>query len=69
MLLLGPGNLCSSGEAAVDWVVKESSNIVDEERVKQLGDLFLVGEFEGTLERNPVDAHLSFTSLLRVFRT
>jgi hypothetical protein len=34
-------------------VVEESSDVVDEERIKQLGDLFLVCKFEGALEGNP----------------
>jgi hypothetical protein len=34
-------------------MVEESSNIVDEERIEQLGDLFLVGKFKGALEWNP----------------
>jgi hypothetical protein len=39
-------------------VVEESSDVVDEEGVKQFGDLFLIGKFEGTLERNPVGANV-----------
>lgn len=36
---------------------------MDEEGVKQLGDLFLVGEFEGTLERNPDTFQMHWTNL------
>lgn len=51
--LLASWNLRSSGETAVDGVVEKSSDIVNEEGIKQLGDLFLVGEFESTFKGNP----------------
>jgi len=44
-------------------VVEESSDIVDEERVEQFGDLFFVGEFEGTLERNPTEVNCELQSI------
>lgn len=53
MGLLASWDLRSSGETAVDGVVEKSSDIVNEEGIKQLGDLFLVGEFEGTFKGNP----------------
>ena len=55
LLLLASWDLRCGWKTTVDWVVEESSNVVDEEGVKRLGDLFLVGEFKGTLERNPDD--------------
>jgi hypothetical protein len=51
--LLASWDLSSGGETTIDWVVEESSDVVDEERIKQLGDLFLVCKFEGALEGNP----------------
>jgi hypothetical protein len=51
--LLSAWDLSSGGETTIDWMVEESSNIVDEERIEQLGDLFLVGKFKGALEWNP----------------
>jgi hypothetical protein len=51
--LLASWDLRSSGETAVDGVVEKSSDIVNEEGIKQLGDLFLVGEFEGAFKGNP----------------
>jgi hypothetical protein len=34
-------------------MVEESSNVVYEEGIKHLGDLFLVGKFKGALEWDP----------------
>jgi hypothetical protein len=51
--LLGAWDLSSGGEATIDWMVEESSNVVYEERIQHLGDLFLVGKFKGTLEWDP----------------
>jgi len=63
LLLLGSGNLCSSWETTVDWVVEERSDVVDKKGIKQLGDLFFVGEFEGTLERNPDTFQMHWANL------
>jgi hypothetical protein len=43
----------SSRIAAIDRVVKESTNVVDEEWIEEFGNLLLVGEFKGTFEWNP----------------
>jgi hypothetical protein len=44
----------SSRIAAIDRVVKESTNVVDEEWIEEFGNLLLVGEFKGTFEWNPI---------------
>ena len=44
----------SSRVATIDRVVKESSNVVDEEWIEEFGNLLLVGEFKGTFEWNPI---------------
>jgi hypothetical protein len=51
--LLAAWDLSSCWETAINGVVEESSNVVDEEGVKQLSDLFLVGKLECTLKGNP----------------
>ena len=51
--LLTSWDLRGSGESAVDGVIQECSDVVNEEGVKQFGNLFLVGEFESTLKGNP----------------
>jgi hypothetical protein len=44
----------SSRIATIDRVVKESSNVVDEEWIEEFGNLLLVGEFERAFKRNPI---------------
>lgn len=46
-------DLSSSWEATVDGVVEKSSDIVNEEGIQELSDLFFVGELEGTFKGNP----------------
>lgn len=41
------------GVWVVDGVVEESADVVDEDWVEGLRDLFFVGEFEGSFERDP----------------
>jgi hypothetical protein len=38
----------------VGWVVKKRTNVVHEQGVQQLGDLFFVGEIQSSLKRDPV---------------
>lgn len=37
----------------IGGVVKETTDIVHEERIQEICDLLLIGEFQSTLERNP----------------
>lgn len=37
----------------VRGMIKQGSDVVHEERIQMLRDLFLVGELEGSFERNP----------------
>ena len=50
---LGGGRHLGGGEIAVDGVVEESPDVVDEEGVEERGYVFFVGEFEGSLEGDP----------------
>lgn len=42
-----------AGPALVGGVVQEGTNVVYEQRIKELSDLFLVGEIQGSLEGDP----------------
>lgn len=44
-------DLC--GPVLVRGVVKKCANIVHKQRVKQLGDLLLIGKIQSPLKRNP----------------
>jgi hypothetical protein len=55
-LLLGVRARERHGAGGVGGVVQQGIDVVDEERVQALGDLLLVGEGEGALEGDPVEA-------------
>lgn len=44
-------------------MIEESSNVVYEERIQHLGDLFLVGKFKGALEWNPDPLQMHWANL------
>ena len=41
------------GAGLVGRVVQQTTDVVHEQRVQKIGDLFLVGKIQRTLERNP----------------
>jgi hypothetical protein len=61
-LLLGVGAGEGHRAGGVGGVVQQGVDLVDKEGVEALGDLFLVGEGEGTLEGDPVGRVLDFSA-------
>jgi hypothetical protein len=51
-LLCGDGHDLA-GAVLVGWVIEKSANVVDKQRIKQLGDFLLVSEIERSVKRNP----------------
>lgn len=52
---MGGGVVAWTSSTVVDGVIEESADVVDEERVEERGDVFLIGKSEGSFVRNPID--------------
>ena len=37
----------------IGWMVKQCANVVNKQWIKELSDLFFVGEIQSAIERNP----------------
>lgn len=53
----------NSAAGAVRRMVEQSTDVVHKERVEFLSDLFLVGKFQSTVERNPNSLQMHRTNL------